>query len=56
MVRRSRGADGVLEPRLRLGGVMARGAVYGVGAAVCVVVAAFVLREHDARVDDPALA
>ncbi|MFJ6612757.1 DUF6336 family protein [Streptomyces sp. NPDC091289] len=46
-----RGADGVLEPRLRLGDVMARGAAYGVGAAVCVIVAAFALRDHDDRVD-----
>ncbi|WP_432077439.1 DUF6336 family protein [Streptomyces sp. YPW6] len=51
MVRLSRGTDGVLEPRLRPGSVMARGAAYGVGAAVCVVVAAFVVRDHDARVD-----
>ncbi|CAM5377607.1 hypothetical protein SFIMM107S_02658 [Streptomyces griseus] len=51
MVRMSRGADGVLEPRLRLGGVVVRGAVYGGIVALCVVVAAFVLREHDARVD-----
>ncbi|WP_258047387.1 DUF6336 family protein [Streptomyces sp. SM13] len=47
----SRGTDGVIEPRLRLGSVMARGAAYGVGATVCVVVAAFVVRDHDARVD-----
>lgn len=47
----SRGEDGVLEPRLRLGGVVVRGAAYGVGAAVCVVVAAFVFQEHDDRVD-----
>ncbi len=51
MVRMSRGTDGVIEPRLRLGSVMARGAAYGVGATVCVVVAAFVVRDHDARVD-----
>ncbi|MEU0162010.1 DUF6336 family protein [Streptomyces sp. NPDC006261] len=47
----SRDEHGVLEPRLRLGGVMVRGAAYGVGAAVCVVVAAFVFQEHDDRVD-----
>lgn len=47
----TRGEDGVLEPRLRLGGVVVRGAAYGVGAAVCVVVAAFVVREHEDRVD-----
>lgn len=40
----SRGEDGALEPRLRLGGVVVRGAAYGVGAAVCVVVAAFVFQ------------
>jgi hypothetical protein len=47
----SRGEDGVREPRLRLGEVLARGAAYGVGAAVCVVVAAFAVREHDDRLD-----
>ena len=47
----SRGEDGVLEPRLRLGGVVVRGAAYGAGAAVCVIVAAFVVQEHDDRVD-----
>ncbi|RII09215.1 hypothetical protein DSC45_32335 [Streptomyces sp. YIM 130001] len=47
----SRGEDGVLEPRLRLGGVALRGAAYGVGAAVCVGGAAFVFQEHDDRVD-----
>ncbi|WP_229825946.1 DUF6336 family protein [Streptomyces sindenensis] len=41
----------MLEPRLRLGGVMARGAAYGVGAAICVVAAAFVVRDHGVRVD-----
>ncbi|MER5554557.1 DUF6336 family protein [Streptomyces sp. NPDC002793] len=46
-----RGEDGVLEPRLRLGEVVVRGAGYGLGAAACPVVAAFVLREHDDRVD-----
>jgi hypothetical protein len=51
MGRVSRGKDGVLEPRLRLGGVVARGAAYGAGAAVCVAVAAFVFQEHDDRVD-----
>ncbi len=51
MVRMSRGTDGVLEPRLRLGGVVARGAAYGGIATLCVVVTAFVLREHDDRVD-----
>lgn len=51
MGRVSRGADGVLEPRLRLGGVVGRGAAYGVGAAVCVVVAAFLFEDHDDRVD-----
>lgn len=45
-----RGEDGVLEPRLRLGGVVIRGAAYGLGAAACVAVAAFVPREHDDRV------
>ncbi|NEB41784.1 DUF6336 family protein [Streptomyces sp. SID14515] len=47
----SRGPDGVLEPRLRLGGVVARGAAYGVIAALCLVVTALVLREHGDRVD-----
>ncbi|MFG3406919.1 DUF6336 family protein [Streptomyces sp. NPDC048142] len=51
MARTSRDANGVLEPRLRLGGVMARGAAYGVGAAICVIVAALVVRDHDTRVD-----
>ncbi|MER7696568.1 MULTISPECIES: DUF6336 family protein [unclassified Streptomyces] len=51
MARMSRDAHGVLEPRLRLGGVIARGAAYGAGAAVCVVGAAFVVREHDVRAD-----
>lgn len=47
----SRGGNGVLEPRLRLGGVLVRGAAYGAGAAACVVVAAFVFQEHDDRID-----
>ena len=47
----SRGEDGVLAPRLRLGGVLARGSAYGMGAAVCVVVAAFIIDEHDDRSD-----
>ena len=47
----SRGEDGVLEPRLRLGEVVWRGAAYGVGAASCVVVAAFLFQEHDDRID-----
>ncbi|MEI7033154.1 DUF6336 family protein [Streptomyces pratensis] len=51
MGRLSRGADGILEPRLRLGAVVARGAAYGVGAAACVAVAAFVLQDHVHRVD-----
>ncbi|MFG3406915.1 DUF6336 family protein [Streptomyces sp. NPDC048142] len=51
MARTSRDTNGVLEPRLRLGGVVARGAAYGVGAAICVIVAALVLRDHDTRVD-----
>ncbi|WP_406145136.1 DUF6336 family protein [Streptomyces sp. NBC_01012] len=51
MSRVSRSEDGVLEPRLRLGEVVARGAAYGLGAAVCLAVAAFVVREHDVRVD-----
>ncbi|MFC9798939.1 DUF6336 family protein [Streptomyces bacillaris] len=36
--------------RLRLGGVVARGAVYGAGAAVCLTVTALVLRD-DAGAD-----
>ncbi|WP_097866392.1 DUF6336 family protein [Streptomyces sp. rh34] len=51
MIRMSRDANGALEPRLRLSGVMARGAAYGVGAAVCVAVAVFTVREHDTRLD-----
>ncbi|MFI1223128.1 MULTISPECIES: DUF6336 family protein [unclassified Streptomyces] len=51
MAGKSRDANEVLEPRLRLRDVVVRGAAYGVGAAVCLVVATFVLREHDARVD-----
>ncbi|MDK1473470.1 DUF6336 family protein [Streptomyces sp. 549] len=47
----NRGEDGVLEPRLRLGEVVARGAASGAGAALCVVVAAFVFQKHDDRVD-----
>ncbi|MGA5468562.1 DUF6336 family protein [Streptomyces arboris] len=47
----SRGEHGVLEPRLRLGEVVVRGAAYGVGAAVCVVVVTFVFQEHDDRID-----
>ncbi|MEU8705622.1 hypothetical protein [Streptomyces sp. NPDC048565] len=39
MSRVSRGQDGVLEPRLRLGEVVVRGAAYGLGAAACPVVA-----------------
>lgn len=45
------GRDGIREPRLRLGGVIARGAAYGTGAAVCVGAAAFTLQEHEDRVD-----
>ncbi|WP_254812136.1 DUF6336 family protein [Streptomyces cavourensis] len=38
-------------PRLRLGGVVARGTVYGMGAAVCLTVTALVLPDRDARTD-----
>ncbi|MFT9790335.1 DUF6336 family protein [Streptomyces rhizosphaericola] len=38
-------------PRLRLGGVVARGAVYGAGTAVCSSVTALVPRDRDARGD-----
>ncbi|PCG81605.1 hypothetical protein CIB93_34565 [Streptomyces sp. WZ.A104] len=51
MGRVARGGSGVLEPRLRLGGVAVRGAAYGAGAAICVTVATFALGEHEDRVD-----
>ncbi|MFJ4825888.1 DUF6336 family protein [Streptomyces bacillaris] len=42
---------GISVPRLRLGGVVARGAAYGAGAAVCPTVTALVLPDRDARGD-----
>ncbi|MET9051924.1 DUF6336 family protein [Streptomyces bacillaris] len=42
---------GTSVPRLCLGGVVARGAVYGAGAAVCSSVTALVPRDRDARGD-----
>ncbi|MFF8432801.1 DUF6336 family protein [Streptomyces bacillaris] len=40
---------GISLPRLRLAGVVARGAVYGAGAAACSTVTALVLPDRDAR-------
>ncbi|WP_436778156.1 DUF6336 family protein [Yinghuangia sp. YIM S09857] len=47
----TRGEDGVLEPRLTLGAVTVRGALYGLVLLVLTVSWAFLTQEHDTRVD-----